>query len=123
VRGTGERPLDRYVDPERLRTHSSTRRPAIQRGDLAVCYAAAWQELFAIVRVSGHPEHDPTRTRWSWRIPLEPLVWIDDLDSAPPSRAAGIMPSSLGRHSYVRLSRERFAAASELIAAAVVPAA
>ena len=117
VRGTGERPLDRYVDPERLRAHSSTRRPAIQRGDLAVCYAAVWQALFAIVRVDGHPDHDPARPRWAWRMPLRPLAWIDDLDAAPPVQAAGVLPSSLGRHSYVRLTPEQFEAARELIEA------
>jgi hypothetical protein len=122
VRGTGERPLDRYVDPERLRAHSSTRRPAIQLGDLAVCYAAVWQALFAVVRVSGDPEHDPRRDRWSWRIPIRPLVWLEDLDRAPPVQAAGVFPASLGRHSYVRLTPERFADARELIEAAAVPA-
>jgi hypothetical protein len=118
VRGTGDHPLEQNIDPQRLRAHSSTRRPAIQRGDLAVCYAAVWQALFAVVRVSGHPEHDPTRFRWAWRIPLRPLIWIDDLDRAPPVQAAGISPSSLGRHSYIRLTGEQFAAARELVEAA-----
>jgi hypothetical protein len=118
VRGTGDSPLAREVDPQRLRAHSSTRRPSIQRGDIAVCYAAVWQALFAIVRVAGHPEHDPTKSRWAWRIPLRPLVWLDDLDHAPPVQAAGVFPSSLGRHSYVRLTGEQFAAARKLIEAA-----
>jgi hypothetical protein len=120
VRGTGERPLERYVDPERLRAHSSTRRPAIQRGDLAVCYAAVWQVLFAVVEVCGDPEHDPEKDRWSWRIPIRPLAWLDDLDIAPPVQAAGVFPQSLGRHSYIRLGAERFAAGRELIEAAAV---
>jgi hypothetical protein len=115
VRGTGERPLDRYVNAGRLRAHSSTRRPAIQLGDLALCYAAVWQVLFAVVEVAGHPDHDPTRPRWAWRIPLRPLIWIDDLDMAPPVQAAGVMPSSLGRHSYVRLTPEQFETARELV--------
>jgi hypothetical protein len=118
VRGTGDRPLEQEIDPKRLHAHSSTRRPAIQRGDLAVCYAAVWQALFAVVRVSGYPEHDPTRSRWAWRIPLRPLIWIDDLDRAPPVQAAGIFPASLGRHSYIRLTGEQFAAARELVEAA-----
>jgi hypothetical protein len=117
VRGTGERPLDRYVDPKRLRAHSSTRRPAIQLGDLAVCYAAVWQALFAVVEVAGHPAHDPASHRWGWRVPLRPLAWIEDLDVAPPVQAAGVLPSSLGRHSYVRLTPEQFTAARELIEA------
>ena len=120
VRGTGDRPLDRYVDPERLRAHSSTRRPAIQCGDFAVCYAAVWQVLFAIVEVVGHPEQDPTRSRWAWRIPIRPVAWIDDLDEAPPVQAAGVYPSSLGRHSYIRLTSEQFDAARELLGSGVV---
>jgi hypothetical protein len=118
VRGTGDRPLDRYVDPERLRAHSSTRRPAIQLGDLAICYAAVWQTLFAVVQVDDHPDHDPARPRWAWRMPLRPLAWIADLDAAPPVQAAGVMPSSLGRHSYVRLTPQQFSTARQLIEAA-----
>jgi hypothetical protein len=117
VRGTGDRPLAQTVDPERLHAHSSTRRPAIQRGDLAVCYAAVWQALFAVVEVCGDPDHDPTRARWAWRIPLRPLVWLSDLDLAPPVQAAGVMPSSLGRHSYVRLTADQFGEARRLIEA------
>jgi hypothetical protein len=115
VRGTGDRPLDRYVDAERLRAHSSTRRPAIQRGDLAVCYAAVWQVLFAIVEVADHPDHDPTRPRWAWRVTLRPLLWVEALDLAPPVHAAGVLPTSLGRHSYIRLTEEQFSAARELL--------
>jgi hypothetical protein len=115
IRGTGERPLDRYVDRERLRAHSSTRRPAIQRGDLAIFYAAVWQVLFGVGEVVGHPDHDPTRPRWAWRIPLRPLTWIKDLHDAPPVQAAGVFPSSLGRHSYVRLTPEQFETARELV--------
>jgi hypothetical protein len=50
-------------------------------------------------------------------MPLEPLAWVDDLDVAPPVQAAGVMPSSLGRHSYVRLTPEQFTTARELIEA------
>jgi hypothetical protein len=103
------------VDAERLQAHSSTRRPALQRGDVAVCYASGWQALFAVVEVAGPPEHDPTKSRWAWRIPLQPLVWVADLDLAPPVQAAGVMPRSLARHSYIRLSADRFEAARELV--------
>ena len=37
-----------------------------------------------------------------------PLVVLDDLDDAPPVEAAGVLPRSLGRHSYVRLTAEQF---------------
>jgi hypothetical protein len=116
VRGTGDRPLPRRVDASRLRAHSSTRRPTLQRGDLAVCYASGWQTIFAVVSVVGDPENDPSRERWRWRIPIRPLDVVTDLDGAPPVEAAGVFPRSLGRHSYIRLTRQQFEAARAAIA-------
>jgi hypothetical protein len=115
VRGTGDRPLPHRLDAESLRGHSSTRRPSIQRGDPAVCYASRWQVIFAVVEVVGDPENDPTRDRWRWRIPIRPLVVLADLRDAPPVEAAGVFPRSLGRHSYIRLTREQYEAAHEAI--------
>lgn len=83
----------------------------MQRGDLAVCYASVWQTIFALVEVAGDPENDPARERWSWRIPIRPLVSLADLRTAPPVEAAGVFPRSLGRHSYIRLTPEQFEAA------------
>lgn len=91
-----------------LRRHSSTRRPQIQEGDLALCYLAGWQTLFAVVEVVGPPENDPSRTRWQWRFPLRPLLALEDPHDGPPVEAAGVWPRSLGRHSYVRLTPEQF---------------
>jgi hypothetical protein len=117
IRGTGNRSLPERVDPDSLRAHSSTRRPSIQKGDLAVCYASGWQTIFAVVEVVGDPENDPTRERWQWRIPIRPLEAVRDLRNAPPVEAAGVFPRSLGRHSYIRLSPEQFEAATEAITA------
>ena len=111
VRGTGDRPLPERVSADALRGHSSTRRPSVQKGDLGVCYASRWQVVFAVVEVVGDPENEPGRDRWRWRVPLQPLLVLDDLREAPPVEAAGVMPSSLGRHSYVRLTPEQFEAA------------
>lgn len=117
VRGTGERPLPERVGPDALRRHSSTRRPSVQRGDLAVCYASRWQVVFALVEVSGDPENDPQRERWRWSFPLRPLLVVRDLREAPPVEAAGVFPRSLGRHSYVRLTPEQYDAAREALEA------
>jgi hypothetical protein len=117
VRGTGERPLAERVDPEALRRHSSTRRPNVQRGDLALCYASVWQTIFAVVEVIGDPENEPGRDRWRWRFPIRPLLAVRDLDGAPPVEAAGVFPRSLGRHSYIRLTPDQFDAGREAIAA------
>ena len=119
VRGTGERPLPERIGPDALRRHSSTRRPSVQRGDLAVCYASRWQVVFALVEISGDPENDPARERWRWSFPLRPLLVVRDLREAPPVEAAGVFPRSLGRHSYVRLTPQQYDAAREALEASL----
>jgi hypothetical protein len=118
VRGRGERPLDARVEPEAIRAHSSSKRPSVAPGELAILYAAVWQAVFAVVEIAGAPEHDPERRRWSWRFPIRPLVAVRDLHDAPPVEAAGVFPQSIWRHSHIRLTNEQFAAARELIEAA-----
>jgi hypothetical protein len=118
IRGTGDSSLPERIGSESLRTHSSTRRPSIQRGDRAVCYASGWQTIFAVVEIVGDPENDPDRDRWRWRVPIRPLVVVNDLRTAPPVEAAGVFPRSLGRHSYIRLTPEQFEAAAEAITTA-----
>jgi hypothetical protein len=117
VRGTGDRRLGARVEPDSLRAHSSTRRPSVQKGDLAVCYASGWRTIFAVVEVTGDPENDPARDRWRWRFAVRPLLVVADLRGAPPVEAAGVFPASLGRHSYIRLSADQFDAARAAIAA------
>lgn len=112
VRGSAGRLLPDEVDPTRLQAHSSTRRPSVQKGDLAVCYASGWQNIFALVEVLGDPENDPGRDRWRWRFALRPLFAVPRLSEAPPVEAAGVFARSLGRHSYIRLTPEQFDAAS-----------
>jgi hypothetical protein len=118
VRGRGERPLSADVEPDKIRAHSSSKRPSVQVGELAILYAAVWQAVFAVVEIVGAPENDPQRTRWAWRFPIRPLLAVRDLHDAPPVEAAGIFPQSLWRHSHIRLTDEQFAAARELIEAA-----
>jgi hypothetical protein len=118
VRGRGERPLDAVVDAPEIRAHSSSKRPSVEPGELAILYAAVWQAIFGVVEVSGPPEHDPSRTRWAWRFPIRPLVTVGDLHDAPAVEEAGIFPQSIWRHSHIRLSEEQFATARRLIEAA-----
>lgn len=115
VRGLGDRPLSHDVRPDELRGHSSTRRPSVQLGDAAVCYAAVWRVIFAVVDVVSHPENDPGRDRWRWRFEIRPRLALTDLRDAPPVEAAGVFPRSLGRHSYIRLTPEQFDAARQAI--------
>jgi hypothetical protein len=115
VRGRGESPLPRHLDAAQIVAHSSSKRPSLQPGELAILYASVWQALFGVVEVAGVPEHDPAKTRWAWRFPIRPLVVVDDLDRAPAAEEAGIFPQSIWRHSYIRISEEQFAAARALI--------
>ena len=118
VRGRGDRPLAERIDLGAIEAHSSTRRPAVEPGDPALLYAAVWQVVFGVVEVRGELEHDPTRGRWGWRFPLRPLLTLADLRAAPPVEAAGVLPRSLGRHSYVRLTQDQFDAGVAALRAA-----
>jgi hypothetical protein len=115
VRGRGEQPLDRRVGPEQFAAHSSSRRPSLETGELAILYASVWQAIFGVAEVTGVADHDPEKPRWAWRFPIRPLVLVRDLDGAPPVEAAGIFPLSIWRHSYIRLTDEQFEAARALI--------
>jgi hypothetical protein len=118
VRGRGDRPLDARVRRAEIRAHSSSKRPSVERGDLAILYAAVWQALYGVVEVVGDPEHDPVRERWGWRFSIRPLAVVADLHEAPPVEAAGIFPQSIWRHSHIRLTEEQFAEARALVEAA-----
>jgi hypothetical protein len=115
VRGRGDRPLP--AQGFTLDRHSSTRRPTVEKGDLAVCYASVWQAVFAVVAIISDPEEDPARGRWRWSFRLRPLVALDDLDHAIAAEEVGVFPSSLWRHSYIRLSSEQFELARATILA------
>ncbi len=84
-------------------------------GDLAICYASVWQAVFAVVEVTSDPEEDPDRQRWRWSFGIRPLVALDDLDRSIPAEEVGIFPSSIWRHSYIRLSLAQFDAALQEI--------
>jgi hypothetical protein len=87
----------------------------VEPGELAVLYAAVWQAVFGVVEITGVPEHDPSRERWSWRFPIKPLAVVSDLHLAPAVEATGVFPQSLWRHSHIRLTGDQFAAARRLI--------
>jgi hypothetical protein len=118
LRGLGSKPLERRVDPNTIRTQSSSKRPSVEQGDRAILYASVWQAIFGIAEIAGEPEHDPTRDRWAWTFPIRPLAVVTDLERAPAVEEAGIFPQSLWRHSHVRLTADQFDRASKLIDAA-----
>jgi hypothetical protein len=117
VRGRGDRPLP--ATGFTLERHASTRRPTVAKGDLAICYASVWQSVFAVVEVTSDPEQEEARERWRWSFGVRALVALDDLDRSIPAEEVGIFPSSLWRHSYIRLNAEQFDAARAAIERAV----
>jgi hypothetical protein len=118
IRGRGEKPLDAKVEAARIAAHSSSKRPSVEPGELAILYAAVWQAIFGVVEIVGVPEHDSSRRRWAWTFPIRPLAVVGDLHDAPPVEAAGVFPQSLWRHSHIRLSAEQFATARSLVESA-----
>jgi len=118
VRGRGDRPLGARVRPADIRAHSSSKRPSVQPGDVAILYAAVWQAIFGVAEVVGLPENDPSRERWPWRFPIRPLELVKDLHDAPAVEEAGIFPQSLWRHSHIRLDEAQFGRARALVRAA-----
>jgi hypothetical protein len=120
VRGRGDRPLERRVRPENLVAHSSSKRPSLEAGELAILYASVWQAIFGVADVVVDPEHDPARSRWAWGYAIRPVKVVTDLNDAPPVEAAGVFPQSLWRHSHIRLTEEQFESARKLIEAAVL---
>ena len=88
--------------------------------DLAICYASVWQAVFAVVEVTSDPEEDPERDRWRWSFGIRPLLALDDLDRSIPAEEVGIFPSSIWRHSYIRLNEEQFTTARTAIARAAL---
>jgi hypothetical protein len=118
VRGLGDNPLEAGVDPKKIRTQSSSKRPSVQHGDQAILYASVWQAIFGVVEIVGEPENEPDRERWSWHFPIRPLAVVRDLHDAPAVEEAGVFPKSLWRHSHIRLTDRQFETARELIKAA-----
>jgi hypothetical protein len=103
---------------DQIRAHSSSKRPSVEPGEVAILYAAVWQAIFAVVEITGPPENVAKRTRWAWRFPIRPLLALRNLHEAPAVEEAGIFPQSLWRHSHIRLTDEQFDAARALIEAA-----
>jgi len=87
----------------------------VEPGEVAVLYAAVWQAVFGIVEITGDPEHDPERERWSWRFRVRPITVVADLRRAPAVEEIGLFPQSLWRHSHIRLTDAQFEAARSAI--------
>ena len=88
----------------------------MQPGDRLIYYASVWRAVFAAVEVVSEPEQTKPGTRWPWTVDVEPLLVVPRLESAPPVEAIGVMPRSMSQQSHIRLDRERFRRAVDVLA-------
>jgi hypothetical protein len=53
--------------------------------------------------------------RWPWRIAVEPLLVVPDLDLAPPVESIGVAPRSMSQQSHIRLEPYHYTRAVEAL--------
>jgi hypothetical protein len=82
--------------------------------DRLVLYASVWRRVFGVVAAVGEV-YRVEHPRWPWRIALEPLLIVPDLDLAPPVEAIGVAPRSMSQQSHIRLEPHHYARAVEVL--------
>ena len=102
--------------PASLTRTGFPRRPRMAPGDRLVYYASVWRVVFAVVEVTEEPALTRPGTRWPWTVDVEPLLLIPRLDHAPPVEAIGVPARSMSQQSHIRLDRERFRRAVDVLA-------
>jgi hypothetical protein len=85
-----------------LREGGFPRRPRIDVDDRLVLYASVWRRVFGVVAAIGEP-YRVEHPRWPWRIAVEPLLVVPDLDLAPPVESIGVAARSMSQQSHIRL--------------------
>ncbi len=85
-----------------LREGGFPRRPRVSEDDRLVLYASGWRRIFGVVVAVGEA-YRVAHPRWPWRIALEPLLVVPDLDIAPPIEAMGVAARSMSQQSHIRL--------------------
>ena len=77
-------------------------------------YASVWRRVFGVVVAVGEP-YQVEHARWPWRIAVEPLLVVPDLDLAPPVEAIGVAARSMSKQSHIRLEPLHYSAAVEAL--------
>ena len=85
-----------------LREGGFPRRPRVGEDDRLVLYASVWRRVFGVV-VALEAPYRVEHPRWPWRIAVEPLLVLPDLDLAPPVEAIGVAARSMSQQSHIRL--------------------
>jgi hypothetical protein len=97
-----------------LREGGFPRRPRVREDDRLVLYASVWRRVFGVVVAIGEP-YQVEHPRWSWRIALEPLIVVPDLDLAPPVESIGVAARSMSQQSHIRLEHRHYRRAVEAL--------
>jgi hypothetical protein len=97
-----------------LREHGFPRRPRVREDDRLVLYASVWRRVFGVVLAVGAP-YRVEHPRWPWRVAVEPLLVVPDLDLAPPVEAIGVAARSMSQQSHIRLEPIHYARAVEAL--------
>ena len=85
-----------------LREGGFPRHPRVTEDDRLVLYASGWRRGFGVVVAMGEA-YRVEHPRWPWRIAVEPLLVVPDLDLAPPVEAIGVAARSMSQQSHIRL--------------------
>jgi hypothetical protein len=97
-----------------LREGGFPRRPRVDEDDHLVLYASVWRRVFGVVVAIGEP-YRVEHPRWPWRIAVEPLLIVPDLDLAPPVESIGVAARSMSQHSHIRLEPPQYGQAVEAL--------
>jgi hypothetical protein len=74
----------------------------VSADDRLVLYATGWRRVFGGVVAIGDA-YRVEHPRWPWRIAVEPLLIVPDLDLAPPVESIGVAARSMSQQSHIRL--------------------
>ncbi len=97
-----------------LREGGFPRRPRVSDDDRLVLYASVCRRVFGIVVAVGET-YRVEHPRWPWRIAVEPLLVVPDLDLAPPVEAIGVAARSMSQQSHIRLEPSHYMRAVEAL--------
>jgi hypothetical protein len=97
-----------------LREGGFPRRPRVSEDDRLVLYASVWRRVFGVVAAVGEV-YRVDHPRWPWRIAVEPLLVVPDLDLAPPIEAIGVAARSMSQQSHIRLEPHHYTRAVEVL--------
>ena len=97
-----------------LREGGFPRRPRVREDDRLVLYASIWRRIFGVVVAIGEV-YRVEHPRWPWRIAVEPLLVVPDLDLAPPVESIGVAARSMSQQSHIRIESIHYRQAVEAL--------